>query len=90
MSIQPGSRSSFRETVLILLGATVILGGTLVVLVGIGGIYLLLTLFLVGGLHYLVWGRSMSEEAGVEREEEEALAEPEDWPRDGPHGPSRY
>jgi len=51
---------------------------------------------LIGALatvHYLLWGRSMSNAVAAEREEEaedEAEADGEDWPLDGPHGPRRY
>jgi hypothetical protein len=41
-----------------------------------------------GCFHYLLWGRSMSQQVAAEREEHEALLK-EDWSEDGPHRPEQ-
>ena len=52
----------------------------LIALAGIG---------LVAAIHYLVWGRSLSEEVKEEREAEEE-SESDPWPPEGPHRPRGY
>ena len=44
----------------------------------------------LGGVHYLLWGRSLSHEVKGEREEQAADEEVEEWSYDSPVEPRRY
>jgi hypothetical protein len=89
-------RSSLRETMLTVMLLTVVVGGSLVFAVGIMGVFVIHALLMLGilvcfgMLHWLLWGRSMSEQAEREREDGQALGGRDEAIQDGPHGPTRY
>jgi hypothetical protein len=98
MPTDHSSQPSGRETILTIMLATMAIVGAfafLVVIMGVFvfhalGIFALLACF--GFAHWLLWGRSMSQEVSAEREQEEDQITEEYgyWPDDGPHGPRRY
>jgi hypothetical protein len=87
---------SARETMLTVLLIMLVLGGFVVFFVGIMGVFILHAIMIVGVMalfgtfHYLVWGRSLSQEVAPEQEEAEPPLDADGWPLDGPHGPTRY
>ncbi len=90
------SRPSGRETLLTVLLGTLAAGGFFLFLVMILGLMvfqalgIFALLFFFGFAHWLLWGRSMSQQAALEREAEDETPELGEWPDDGPHGPRRY
>ena len=96
MSTPPGPRPSTRETLLTILLLTLVAAGFLLFFISIVGMFALHALGVVGvlvffgGMHYLLWGRSLSSEVAAEREEDEPPLDEDGSPLDGPHGPRRY
>ena len=89
--------SSARSTFLTFLMLTLLAIGGFVFFLGLFGPFAIAFLVIVGvmclaGLcHYLMWGRSMSQEVAAEQEDEEGpSAESNGWPDDGPHRPGRF
>lgn len=87
---QPSARGTFLTILLLALCGL----GCLVFAIGLMGPFVLTFFAIVGvmgfiGLcHYLLWGRSMSDEVMIEREEG-ISDEPDSWRQDGPHRPGR-
>lgn len=96
MSTPQGPRPSTRETLLTILLLTLVAAGFLLFFISIMGMFALHALGVVGvlvffgGMHYLLWGRSLSNEVAAEREEDEPPLDEDGSPLDGPHGPRRY
>jgi Flp pilus assembly protein TadB len=86
---------SGREVVLTILLLTLVAAGVFLFMVAIMGMFVihaLIVFTLISGFglfHYLLWGRAMSQDVAAEREQQ-ALADGEDWPEDGPHRPPRF
>jgi hypothetical protein len=96
MDLDP-SPPSGRSTFLTVLMLTLVAGAGLVFCIGLMGAFVIeaLTLMtLIGGVglcHYLLWGRSLSQEVEAEREEADTTEDEEDrWPLDGPRQPRRF
>jgi quinol-cytochrome oxidoreductase complex cytochrome b subunit len=98
MSTDPSSRSSGREMLLTILLSTLAIGGFFVFFLSIMGVFVLhaLLLFVVlavfGFGHWLLWGRAMTNETALEREEQEEspkLPPIGYWPDDDRYGPRR-
>ena len=80
----PGSRQ--RETFLVVLLGFLTVGGGLVLMVGLMGMFVIHALTVmamlvgIGFFHYFMWGRSLSQEVAGEREEEEGFRALDDPP----------
>lgn len=96
MPTDTGPQRSMRETMLTILLLTLVGAGILLFFVGIMGMFALQALGVVGvlalfgGAHYLLWGRSLSQEVAAEREADEPVVDDDGSPPDGPHGPRRF
>lgn len=96
MPTPQGPHPSTRETLLTILLLTLLASAFLLFFVSIMGMFALHALGVVGvlvlfgGMHYLLWGRSLSQEVAAEREEDEPPVAEDGGPLDGPHGPRRY
>jgi hypothetical protein len=98
MDRDPEQHTRRRETFLTIFFAVLAGGGFLLFLVLVTGGFFLYPLLIgggiaaVGGLHYLLWGRSLSEQTAGEREEAEfrARMEAEPWSLPDAHRPRHY
>jgi hypothetical protein len=99
MSTGHSTRPSGRETLLTILLSTLAVAGFFVFFVGIMGVFVLhaMVVFAIvvafGFGHWLLWGRAMTTETALEREEQEEQESAQEtgyWPDDGPHGPRRF
>jgi hypothetical protein len=98
MDRDPEQHARRRETLLTIFFAALAGGGFLLFLILVTGgffLYVLLVGGLVaafGGLHYLLWGRGLSEQTAGEREEAEVRArmEAEPWSLPEAHRPRHY
>lgn len=92
--------SSARSTFLMFLLLGLLVAGFLLVCVGFLGQFAfaaLAVLAMVSGIglcHYLLWGKSLSQEVEAERgreiAEDEITPDSNGWPTDGPRGPRRF
>lgn len=98
MSSDPSSRPSGRETLLTILLSTLAIAGFFAFFVGIMGVFVLhaLVVFVIlaafGFGHWLLWGRAMTNETAMERQEQEeepGLPPIGYWPDDDRYGPRR-
>jgi hypothetical protein len=96
MDYDPPSPQSQRQVWLAVLLAVVVTGSFLAFLVTItGGLFIVVLaaaagIALFGYMHYLLWGRSLSEQVAGERAEEEARAEADDGSFEEHPGPRHY
>jgi hypothetical protein len=98
MDRDPEQYTRRRETVLTIFFAVLAAGGFLLFLTVITGGFFLYVLGVaggvgaLGGLHYLLWGRSLNEQTAGEREEAEfrARLEAEPWSLPEAHRPRHY
>jgi hypothetical protein len=98
MDRDPAQQTRRRETLLTIFFAVLAGGGFLLFLVLVTGGFFLYPLLVgggiaaVGGLHYLLWGRGLTEQTAGEREEAEfrARMEAEPWSLPEAHRPRHY
>lgn len=88
MESEPDPSRQQRETFLTILLCTLVVGGGLVFMIGLMGMFVIhaITVMAVvvafGMFHYLLWGRSLSREVEGEREEEEGFKALDSGPPD--------
>jgi hypothetical protein len=91
MDYDPDEYQQKRQTFLALFLAFFLAAGALTFMVVItGGLFLYIVPIIVGiafyaGFHYLLWGRSFSQQTEGEREEQAAKDAAEEWAQDEPY-----